>query len=366
MLHGRVSDNSHVATYTLGAVRSRLAFVGAGPSSTVSIGEEAGRPPMQKVLSDSALVAARCLLALEGGCVVESESFNETAVKALEAIAGEVEDLRRTKLGSNGEVFDCVLRAAFAKSYDFARSAFGEREDGVPFFVLGTLRGIVEDIIVLATLTIVEESRRDMILSLWMKFNVEDDMVRQRDFFAADGRGQVVLARSGDEARSEAKSRLAKSIADAGLDPGRGTGNMREWAVRSGLLSIYEFHYAAASRLVHFSPGVLLRTGWGESADPDADWTFRVTNFGSYYDWFYRIWSCDLLAHFVRKLGAPLGVSPALAERVREIEAALKRELRLPELVTFEEMNLQPPAAIWQIAARVTAEIADDPGRELG
>jgi hypothetical protein len=104
---------------------------------------------------------------------------------------------------------------------------------------------------------------------------------------------------------------------------------------------------------------VLLRTGWSDSVGPDAEWTFRITNFSPYYDRFHMVWSCDLLARFVRKLGAALGVSPAFAERIGEIEAAIDRELRLPELVTFEEMNQKPPAAVLQILSRVVAESAD-------
>lgn len=297
--------------------------------------------------------------------MAEQRGFEEAAAEILDAMADEVDVLRVGTLGSGADLFVIVLRAAFAKCFDFARSAFGDRTTA-PFFVLGTLRGIVEDTIVLTTLSDVPEPERGEVLSSWMTFNLEDDMVSQRDYFAADGRGQIVLARSDDEPRTKAKAKLFDAIKAAGLHPGWGTGNMKEWARTSGLLEVYEFHYAAASRLVHFSPRVLLRTGWSKDAGPDAEWTFSVTNFERYYEQYHQVWGCDLLVRFVRRLGDLLEVTPELDRHIEHLEAAIADELRLPELVTFEELNLEPPPPMIRVLSRVVAESAEDPSERAG
>lgn len=268
-----------------------------------------------------------------------------------------MEDVRSLNYGPGLDWHNVLTVAAFAKAYDFAVLATDQSEADIePFWVVASLRGILEDIIVLAALGPMPRQDRDDLLRTWMLVATTSGMEKQARFFASHERLQSVLTPSEEAKNSQHLKRdeMRDIWKKHGLDPGRnGQGNVRKMAEASGLLDLYDFLYDLASRLVHFSPGVLLRMGWGDVTDERREATFRPANFGRYYAALATGYSSLLLAEFIERFGPSLRLDEEFATVAVSIRAELS-QVRLPELVTYEEMNAIPPnAAVQAIEALV-------------
>ena len=221
--------------------------------------------------------------------------------------------------------------------------------------MVATLRGIVEDLIVLCALAKLPRGDRSTLLQSWIQLNVLDGLKRQVNFFRERERPQSVLQPPLDVAeRTKAlRSQMSLLWKQNGYDPSNmGTGNTRTLAEASNLLELYDFVWNLGSRLVHFNPNVLLRMGWGDMSE-DGAWTFTFgpAHFNSYYGAVVMGYSTLLPAEFIDRLGGDLELPALFSESSNVIRADL-RELRLPELVTYEEMNREPPNAVWRSTER--------------
>ncbi len=109
-------------------------------------------------------------------------------------------------------------------------------------------------------------------------------------------------------------------------------------AKSQNLLLLYDYLYNATSRLVHFSPGTLLRMAWFDPKDgikrcnPNA--------FDRYYSEFARFYSTHLLAAFVTRFKIKLRLSAELVSAIDEKLKIVNTLVRWPELITFEELNV--------------------------
>lgn len=261
-------------------------------------------------------------------------------------------DALRTYQARPGEFrwFEAVSRAALVKSYDFA-AVVGDLDDSVisPFYVVGTLRGVVEDVITLTAIAGLPEDDREELLQRLMMHEVDTGLERQTAFFSEEARFQFVLGRRqrSKEETDQDKARLRDIWMRNSLDPGRdGTGNVRALAKRAKLEDLYLYIYSLASRLVHFSPSVLLRMGWGEVDDEGAmNTVFRPSNFSRYYAAAATGYAYFLLAEFIERLGQPMSLADPFLDAAASIRDELGRS-RLPELVTHEEMNHDAPNVV--------------------
>jgi hypothetical protein len=113
-------------------------------------------------------------------------------------------------------------------------------------------------------------------------------------------------------------------------------------AISIGLVATYDFIYFLVSNYVHFNPAAFLKFGWTRKKDKDFD--FAVSHMSDYYGATAIFYGAVLFIGFA-----------AFVFRMPEFKSAnVKRELdtierfigslhRWPEIVTFEEMNVQPP-----------------------
>ncbi len=93
--------------------------------------------------------------------------------KELKAIYRKFEpwlETRRVGKLRKGRMFDCCVRSAISKLFDFNTSIITlALQKPIPaFFVAGSLRGSCEDLIVLGFLQNVPNAQRDEILSNWL------------------------------------------------------------------------------------------------------------------------------------------------------------------------------------------------------
>jgi hypothetical protein len=254
-------------------------------------------------------------------------------------------------------IFGCALRAAVAKSFEFAEFVYAEPTSKHGFFITSTLRGICEDLIVLSFINQVAPAARNEAVELLMAKDFSDGISAQSVFFESVRPWQPVLKPSKDPQADtyEKLKKIATSLGWTGPKPWPSTWFM---AKASGLVPIYRFVYATTSKWVHFSPHVLMRMGWGGSADDvgeETKWDFTTSNFAQYYVDFNRIYALMLLLRLLRGPAATL-MSPDVSPIIQALEVQLEQPLRWPEDITFEEMNIKGPGIFVRMFLRIARE----------
>ena len=83
----------------------------------------------------------------------------------------------------------------------------------------------------------------------------------------------------------------------------------------------------------------LVRVAWIK-VDLDTNWKFSTDNFAQYYHAFNRFYGLFLFVTFCTKFAAMLNVRDEIRPFVEELMRHIDEELRWPELITMEELNL--------------------------
>lgn len=87
--------------------------------------------------------------------------------------------------------------------------------------------------------------------------------------------------------------------------------SVEQMAIDSKLKLLYDFVYHATSRAVHFSPNVLLRTGWYKTPEGNPIIEFSVNNFSQYYSYFNSHYGTILFIEFIKTFKKILGLDKA-------------------------------------------------------
>jgi hypothetical protein len=240
-----------------------------------------------------------------------------------------------------------LLRASVVKSWEFASFTHRSPAPANGFYLTATLRGICEDLIVLSFLETLSVGDRDTALGLLIQKDLAEATGAQSAFFQEARPWQPVLQPpSGllDTGEQELR-RLSTSLGWTGRQAWPSVWFM---AKATSLTSLYSYLYSATSRWVHFSPQILMRMGWGGSAEkPDEHtrWHFTTKNFSRYYAEFNRVYSAYLFLRLLR--GPARHLHDSRSEALLDtLEGDLSEVIRWPELVTFEEMNLKGPSQL--------------------
>lgn len=257
--------------------------------------------------------------------------------------------------------FRCIVRAAIVKAFEFTVYSQGKRPE--PFFLTATLRGLCEDLIVLTFLAPLAD--RDDIVVAINDDNLSESLERQDAFFQANRSWQPVV-RNAPGKRQSAVDKLKNIARIHGWNRNR-LPTVRDMAQSCGLAPIYEFMYSATSKWVHCSPHVLLRMGWSKSESKDevsheTQWSFSASHFDRYYDEFNRIYSTFLLLLIVKSFLSEFDQPGEVEELVRLLDDESRDVLRWPELVTYEELNLDAPGVLQRILMRAQLETKDGEG----
>ena len=104
---------------------------------------------------------------------------------------------------------------------------------------------------------------------------------------------------------------------------------------------LYDFMFRLTSGNVHFNSLSLLSLGWGPTKDR---FTFSPRNNGRYYLSFCRVYSVFLLTCYFELFQKQLKLTKQERNLIEDLRAVLVREPIWPEMVTFEQMNLQRPS----------------------
>lgn len=269
------------------------------------------------------------------------------AAKELQAIYAKFEpwlETRRVGKLRKGRMFDCCVRSATAKLFDFNTSIVTlvlQKKPIPAFFVAGSLRGSCEDLIVLGYLQDVPNIQRDEILSNWLSHEIHTNVLTQTAFFRKNRPFQNILATSDQTVLQKHITlvhphwkALGFNLKPDGIAPST-------WAMakKAGISEVYEFFYRFSCDIVHFNPAVLLRFGW---ADDPSKPRFDASNFDLYYQSFGLVYGAYLWCLFLQLLRRNLRGSKESRVAEKELVKWLKHHERWPEMVTREELNLPP------------------------
>jgi hypothetical protein len=227
--------------------------------------------------------------------------------------------------------FASVLKGCFAKTYDFVLLVHKELHPGAAFYLAPALPGICEDFIALSFLHKKRDPEvRDELLKAKAQNQLATAAQKQVAFFSRVRPFQPVFAL--DPAK----------FPPANLPPARNMAN------EVGLSELYDFVYAITSDVVHFNPRIILRNAWG----PHPRYSHSASHFDAYYQAFCRIYGVYFLCLFARAFASEIQLSAESTDVVTELERALADELRWPEAVTYEEMNVEPPSTVIRVLLR--------------
>ncbi len=281
-----------------------------------------------------------------------------TMAHLLKSIANEALDKGNYNIPREG-LFRCTLRASFVRAYEFAaycsRIERDKADEGC-FFMASALRGTCEDLIALKFIRQLPRKLRDEVIAIEMSLAVNKALVEQTKFFRKERPFQSVLSAKENSVFADAqRARLHQIGVTSGLwKTEKKILPIEQMAIKLKMKEEYDYFYRVTSALVHFNPGISLRSGWGE--DPKRG-KFSAGNFVPYYLEFCQIYSALLFSMFARTFAVDLSVSKAFRAGLTAIEDALEEEMRWPEAVTFEEMNQKPPSFILASVARVLWDV---------
>jgi len=281
----------------------------------------------------------------------------------LESLRNEVIEHGKFTTSSNDfDVYLATLKSAFVKSYDFARFAHRvplRRADESSFFMTAGLRGICEDIIALKFIAQFPRDLRQEIMLLEMSAGVRKAIRVQTEFFKRERPFQPVLTSTRNDDGSDQKQQYASIAARTGLrmikDRLPATEQM---AVNVGLRELYDYLYRVTSETVHFNVHVALRNGWGPLPGTVQ---FGTKMFCKYYLSVNQMYGIFLFCLMSETFATELGLDTSFLRTVARLRKELDRELRWPEPVTFEEMNVPPPNPILTGAVMVAHLEKTDP-----
>ena len=238
----------------------------------------------------------------------------------------------------------CV-KSSFTKCYQLCQVAYGSESQVPSFFLLPNLRSICEDLIVLGFIGHMDRSDREKLAGGLMIHESDTKSKVQRSFFRAYRPYQPVMP---GRMPADVVNKLEEEIRDVWKRHGwpnlsRGVmPQVRQIAEKHHLPVLpllYDYLYRATSGTVHFNPQSLFRNGWGSLPKIE----FGMSKYEGYYSAFVRVYAPAMLCMYSELLGRYLQAGAGNKEIISRIIDRIKTMPRWPEIITFEEMNIEPP-----------------------
>jgi hypothetical protein len=223
------------------------------------------------------------------------------------------------------------------------------------------LRGICEDLISLKFLLKLQPDKREDIVREYMLYLMTSSIQSQNQFFKNERPFQpTVHVADIDKVVSTHVTRLNTLWQSLGHRKDKTFPSVEQMAIDSKLKFLYDFVYHATSRTVHFSPNVLLRTGWYKTPDENAVIEFSVNNFSDYYTLFNSHYSTTLFIEFIKAFKKYLGLDKVFTTACKKLGDIQNKLYFFPEIITYEELNLKRPSSmnyrILEMASKMDTE----------
>jgi len=226
-----------------------------------------------------------------------------------------------------------LANAAFSRAAEFLEQCTSDRGKNYLFFSSGSLRAITEDIIYLKRFQTLSHDEQEDAIIFFMQSDLKRMTDAQRKFLGNNNRFAYPTPNIPDPTPpSETIRKLKKK-------------RVIEIATEVGLQDFYEYMYQATSRMVHFSPSMLYRTGWGEIEATDkgriGEATFSTEHFSGYYEQFCAFYAAYLLRLLFITVKNEVPYAKQIELDFKRIHKAIILCGRWPEAVTAEEMNMK-------------------------
>ena len=296
--------------------------------------------------------------------------MNSPAIEPVLQIFEELDPvIRRCAIGSvkTDGFYVLAVRAALAKNFEINRFLRSREAADNAFAVTSALRGVCEDIICLKWFGTFTQRDRDEAVGVLMMKNVLEFMQQQTAFFTKYRPSQPILEAKDVNAEIHGlKQRLRGLRKTYKWKKHREWPSIREMAEVTDLLPLYDFVYAGTTSFVHFSPNNLIRMGrivpaGGTGGAAGEKMVFSAHNFSDYYNDFNRFYGLFLFITFCTTFAATLGARDAIQPHVEKLMRHIDEELRWPELVTMEEMNVPAVSQMLRMMAHSARKFATAP-----
>jgi hypothetical protein len=268
--------------------------------------------------------------------------------------------IARTARGSTREdgFFLSCVRAAFAKSFELNTFIHNHKPGIHDFAITASLRGVCEDIIALRFIATFSKAHREEAVAVLMLKSVMELMQEQTKFFEKYRPSQPIL--EANNVASEIHNlrlRLRQMRKSYRWKKHREWPSVQEMADFTGLRPLYDFLYAATSCFVHFSPSNLIRMGAVEGDQLK----FSTSNFEEYYHAFNCQYGLFLFITFCTKFSAMLKIREEIRPHIDQLIRLTDEELRWPELITIEELNLPSVSKMLRVMAHSARKAIEAP-----
>jgi hypothetical protein len=258
---------------------------------------------------------------------------------------------------ANKVTFPLCVRGAFSKCFEFVQQTYSRDDDYIPyFFIVPSLRGICEDLIVLGFIRHMPSTDRNELLQLLLEHELMERVAQQKTFFESAHPFQPVpsltFPRTMDTLEGQIRAiwqRHGWPNLSKGILPQ--TRQLAERIRLDVLGPLYDYLFRLTSGTVHFNPQAIFRTGWGKKPP---FFKFSARHFDAYHRELSRVYGTYMLCTYFELFGSVLRPTSSESAHVQKLREALLMEPRWPEMVTWEEMNIEPPKqGILHLLARV-------------
>jgi len=251
----------------------------------------------------------------------------------------DLEEIQAVNLNTVDE-FKLTVKIAFCKSIQLNQIVHKELFNENSFLFLSTLRGICEETIVLKFIDeLVSEGDKSELIKSLMKDSMFKELKEQRTFLNKYRPAQPVLnEKLADHFEAE---EIAEVLNRNGIN-GKKIPATATMADRIGLKELYEFIYRASCSFVHFNPRIMHRTVWYQNEDLTKS-RISITNFNRYYFAFSSFYGSYLTGLLYKNFKAYLNLSKRNEKIIEDIIDLVRRKVHYPDLVTFEECNIERP-----------------------
>lgn len=243
------------------------------------------------------------------------------------------------------EMFKACLCASLGKAFDFAKFSNNNLSPEHAVHCVGALRSTCESVIYLAFATSLNKQDRKAFIGALMEIDYTKTFDVQQDFFGLLRPYQRVPL---TESKFNKMQSTLKHIWQQNgfpnqvknVPPTEQIVNRLAERESAFFKILYGFLYRTTSAGVHFNPRVLLRSVWG---DPVGKATYSEHHMADYHLVFTKVYSALLLCLYFELFAQLLNTDSKIEELVSELRFVLMKEVRWPEPVTFEEIQLNVP-----------------------
>lgn len=247
-------------------------------------------------------------------------------------------DIKETK----SQTTECIVKASFSKCYEYNQFLLDYKGKG-SYFLMPTLRSITEELISLKFILDKYKGDKNDLLVTFANKNCSESIMAQEEFFKKNKPNQEIVNRKilGNQ-MFDLDDKLKQLWKDHGLND-RSFPSVAYMATESKLIKLYNYLYAATSKQVHFNPHDLMRLGWTENIkERPIVHTFSIKHFEKYYESFNIYYASFLFVEMTKAFKTFLKLDNKFMKDVQKIEEVMNSIGRIPELVTFEELNIKP------------------------